>query len=43
MKNSYVHNNPKQCKRRELGSRALVGMKIHSDDKIIIEIIKRKR
>ena len=40
---SFVHNKPSKSKRRDLGSRPLVGIKINKEDKSLIEIIKRKK
>ena len=40
---SYVHNTPKLAKRRELSSFPMLGLKIDKEDKITIEIIKRKK
>ena len=43
IKQSFVRNNPKECKRRDLGSKELVGLKVHKEDKITIKIIERKK
>ena len=43
VKVSFVHNEPKIAKRRELGGKELVGMKIHRDDKSLIKSIKSKK
>ena len=40
---SFVHKNPTKCKRRDLGSRPLEGMKIHKEDKPLIKIIEKKK
>ena len=40
---SYVHNTSKISKRKELSSFPLIGLKINDEDKITIEIIKRKK
>ena len=40
--NSYVHNRPMMCKRKDIGSKELVGMHFHKDDlDLINEISKR--
>lgn len=36
--NSYVHNRPLMCKRKDIGSKELGGMCFHSDD---MELIKK--
>ena len=36
--NSYVHNRPMMCKRKDIGSKELIGMRFHQDD---IELIKK--
>ena len=43
IKVSYVHNTPKKCKRRNLGSFSMEGLKIDKEDKPMIEFIKRKK
>lgn len=43
VKNSYVHNTPKIARRRELSSFPMVGLRIDKEDKVTIEIIKRKK
>ena len=43
VKDSYIHKNPVVCKRRDLSSKCLIGIKIHQDDKNLIKLIKRKR
>ena len=43
VKVSFVNNRPVQGKRKHFGSRELVGMKIHHDDRITIKIIKRRK
>ena len=40
---SYVNNRPVLGKRKHFGSKELVGMKIHSDDRIIIRIIAKRK
>ena len=40
--NSYVKNRPTMCKRKDIGSKPLIGLKIFKDDiKLINEISKR--
>ena len=40
--NSYIHNRPMMCKRKDIGSKELVGMHFHKDDlDLINEISKR--
>ena len=36
--NSYVHNRPMMCKRKDIGSKELIGMHFHNDD---MELIKK--
>ena len=36
--NSYVHNRPMLCKRKDIGNE-IIGLTIHSDDTSLIEII----
>lgn len=36
--NSYVHNRPMMCKRKDIGSKELVGMCFHEED---MELIKK--
>ena len=43
VESTFVHKNPRVCKRRDLGSRPLVGMKIHKDDKPLIRSIQKKK
>lgn len=40
---SFVNNRPVQGRRKHFGSKELVGMKIHRDDRITIKIIKRRK
>ena len=40
---SYVNNRPVLGKRKHFGSKELVGMKIHSADRIIIKIISKRK
>ena len=39
---TYVKNRPVQGKRKHFGSKELIGMKIHSEDRIVIKIIARR-
>lgn len=39
---SYVKNRPMICKRRDIGSKELIGMKINDDDLAIIDIVKQR-
>ena len=43
VKESFVNNRPIQGKRKHFGSRELIGMKIHRDDRITIRIIQKKK
>ena len=43
VKASRVTNRPVQGKRKHFGSKKLVGMKIHKDDRILIRIIKKRK
>lgn len=43
IKNSYVNNRPVVGKRRNFGSKELVGMKFHREDKAIIKVISRRK
>ena len=43
IKVSYVNNRPVQGKRKHFGSKELKGMRIHSEDRIIIRIISRRK
>ena len=40
--NSYVHNRPMMCKRKDIGSNELIGMKIHEDDMDLIKEISKR-
>ena len=40
---SYVHNYPVESKRYMFSSKELKGLKVHKDDKPLINKIKRKR
>ncbi len=39
---SYVDNRPFMGRRRDFGDKALVGMKFHKDDKLLIKVIERR-
>ena len=43
IKESFVNNRPVQGKRKHFGSKELIGMKIHKDDRLLIKIIKRRK
>ena len=43
VKRSFVHNLPTVAKRRDLGKKEMTGLKIHKEDKPLIEVIKRKK
>lgn len=40
--NSYVHNRPMMCKRKDIGSKELIGMKFHEDDMELIHKISKR-
>ena len=40
--NSYVHNRPMMCKRKDIGSKELVGMRFHDDDMKLIKSISKR-
>jgi len=40
--NSYVHNRPMMCKRKDIGSKELVGMRFHEDDMDLINKISKR-
>lgn len=40
--NSYVHNRPMMCKRKDIGSKELVDMKFHGDDMDLINEISKE-
>ena len=42
-KTSYVNNRPVQGKRKHFGSHELIGMRIHSDDRLIVRIISKRK
>lgn len=43
VKTSYVNNRPVQGKRKHFGSKELIGMKIHHDDKVTIRMIAKRK
>ena len=43
IKASFVNNRPIQGKRKHFGSKELIGMRIHPEDRIIIKIIKKRK
>ena len=43
VESSYVHNSPVFAKRKDLGSRSLIGMRISKEDKPLINVIKNKK
>ena len=43
VKVSFVHNTPSIVKRRELGSKQMVGIKINKQDKPLIKSIEKKK
>ena len=43
IKTSYVNNRPVQGRRKHFGSKELVGMKIHADDRAVIRVIARRK
>ena len=42
-KNSYVNNRPVLGKRKHFGSKELIGMRIHREDRITIRVIGRRK
>ena len=40
--NSYVHNRPMMCKRKDIGNKELIGMSFHMDDKTLIDDISKR-
>ena len=40
--NSYVHNRPMMCKRKDIGSKELIGMHFHDDDLELIKNISKR-
>ena len=43
IKVSFVHNLPAVVKRRDLGSKILIGIKINKEDKPLIRVIQKKK
>ena len=43
IKASFVNNRPVLGKRKHYGSKELVGMKIHPDDRALIRVISRRK
>ena len=43
IKESYVQNRPLVGTRKDFGNHELLGIKIHRDDKVIIQIVKRRK
>ena len=43
VKQSFVQNRPILGRRRDFGNRELINIRVHKDDKIIIEIVKRRK
>ena len=43
VKRTYAHKNPVIAKRRDLGSRELLGLKINKEDKPLIMSIEKKK
>ena len=43
VKNSYVNNRPVLGKRKQFGSKELIGMRIHREDRITIRVIGRRK
>ena len=43
IKASFVCNRPFLGKRKHFGSKELVGMKIHSDDRVLIKMISKRK
>lgn len=40
---SYVRTKPLLCKRKDIGSKELIGMRIHVEDQNIIDLVSRKK
>lgn len=40
---SYIRTKPMLCKRKDIGSKELVGMKFHPDDMKLISIVSKKK
>ena len=43
IKISFVHNLPTVAKRRDLGSKPMIGLKIYKEDKPTIQTIEKKK
>lgn len=43
IKESFVNNRPIQGKRKNFGSKELIGTRIHPEDRITIKIISRRK
>ena len=43
VKASFVNNRPVKGKRKHFGSKELVGMRIHSDDRSLIRVIAKRK
>lgn len=43
VKESFVNNRPIQAKRKHFGSKCLIGMRIHSQDRSIVKVIMRRK
>ena len=41
--NSYVHNRPMLCKRKDIGNKVLTGMKFHKEDQHLIKEISCRK
>ena len=41
--NSYVHNRPMMCKRKDIGSKELLGMSFHKEDIKLIKLISKRK
>ena len=40
---SYVRTKPLLCKRKDIGSKELLGMRIHAEDQNIIDLVSRRK
>ena len=43
VRRSYLNNRPVKGKRKHFGSHELKGMRVHSEDRIIIKIVQRRK
>ena len=43
VKVSYVNNRPVQGRRKHFGSKVLKGMKIHSEDRMLVKMINKRK